>query len=164
VILKLFVTVNCVYTMAACVQLPCTHAQACGKSTTKFSTTRERLGKEARIWKSRGIPSQSNDFTATVPVTKSYENHIEKNQLLCVYPLPVWDRIRIHLRIRGRLVKEFFKNIKTWRSYRGENIYALWIVTTIVHVVCVQVPGSIRIYIYSCVHACVHGCRSTVLE
>ena len=42
--MKLFVTVNCmvncVYTMTACVQLPCTHAQACGKSTT----TRERLG------------------------------------------------------------------------------------------------------------------------
>jgi hypothetical protein len=36
----LFVTVNCVYTMTVCVQLPCTHAQACGKSTT----TRERLG------------------------------------------------------------------------------------------------------------------------
>jgi hypothetical protein len=33
VILKLFVIVNCVYTTTACVQLLCTHAQACGKSS-----------------------------------------------------------------------------------------------------------------------------------
>ena len=36
------------------------------------------------------IYSQSNDFTATVPVPKSYENYIVKNQLfmcLQLYPL-----------------------------------------------------------------------------
>ena len=46
-------------------------------------------------------------------------------------PCLFWDRIWIRLRIRGRLVKEFFKTSKNWQSYRGEKISSLWIVTTI---------------------------------
>ena len=48
----------------------------------------------ARIWESRGIPSQSNNFTATVPVPKSYENYIVKNQLFML----TLRRIRCTLR------------------------------------------------------------------
>jgi hypothetical protein len=46
-------------------------------------------------------------------------------------PCLFWDRIWIRLRIWGRLVKEFCKKSKNGRSYRGETISSLWIVTTI---------------------------------
>jgi hypothetical protein len=36
-----------------------------------------------------GIPGQSNNFTAKIPVTKSYENHIVKKSTSHVYPLHV---------------------------------------------------------------------------
>ena len=48
--------------------------------------TQKRLQTGARILESRGIPSQSNDFTPTVLVPKAYENHILKNQLLVLRP------------------------------------------------------------------------------
>jgi hypothetical protein len=43
------------------------------------------------IWYSPGFPSQSNDFTATVPVPKSYENYIVKNQLFMCLPLASFE-------------------------------------------------------------------------
>ena len=41
------------------------------------------------MWYSAGIPSQSNDFIATVSVPKSYENYIVKTQLFMCLPLLV---------------------------------------------------------------------------
>ena len=42
------------------------------------------MGQDLEIW---GIPSQSNDFTATVLLPKSEENQIEKTNFLFVYLL-----------------------------------------------------------------------------
>jgi hypothetical protein len=47
-----------------------------------------------------------SDSTSTKIIRKS---HRKKTHFLCVYPSLFWDRIWIRLRIRRRLVKEFFK-------------------------------------------------------
>jgi hypothetical protein len=115
----------------------------------------------ARIWEYRGIPIQSKNLTATVPVPKPYENHTGKNNFYVFTPCLFWDRIWICLRIRGWLVKEFFKISKNWRSYRegrGKNIngsiYALrWSLTTIRYRVPREPDNCV------CVHTCVHTHR-----
>ena len=41
---------------------------------------------DSPLRESRGISSQSTDFTATVPVPKSYQNHTVKTQLFMCLP------------------------------------------------------------------------------
>ena len=69
-----------------------------------------------------------SDSTGTKIIGKS---HTKKTTFDVFTPYLFWDQIWIRLRIRGRLVKEFFKKNKNWRSYRGEKFSALWIVTAI---------------------------------
>jgi hypothetical protein len=67
----------------------------------------------AMSWESAGIPGQSKDFTATLPVPRPYKNHTVKNQVFICSPHACFETgFWIRPRIRGRLVKEFSKKKK----------------------------------------------------
>ena len=89
-------------------------------------------------------PGSGNLLKTQVKATISqqqgwHRNHIKITQWKPIYyvftPCLFWDRIWIRPRIRGRLVEDFPNKSKSWRSYfksyRGGDISALWIVTTI---------------------------------
>ena len=76
--------------------------------TAKFNVQGNRYSQPlfAPIWEQYvyGDPQSKNDFTATVPVPKSQENHIGKIRLfMCLPPRVVF----VFCRNRGRSVNEF---------------------------------------------------------
>jgi hypothetical protein len=82
-----------------------------------------------RIWKSSGTPGQSDNFTATVPVLKSYEHHKVKTQLFTCLPPACFETgfgFVSGFEEDYNVVREFIpKKSKKWRSYGGGNVYSL---------------------------------------